>query len=128
MQKQPSAVSHSFSYAVSSQVDLTAMNGSIQQLQLGLAAELTCAGSTACIAGAITFPLHVAEVRLQNRGKGCTGHTRSTLKFSGMLSTVITIARQEEVARLYGGIGLDLQRQFSFATMPIGIYDSVKES
>ncbi|KAL3222984.1 hypothetical protein MRX96_027874 [Rhipicephalus microplus] len=104
------------------------MTANSQQLQLGLAAKLTCAGSAACIADAITFPLDVAKVRLQIQGEGSTGYSRSSLKYRGVLGTVATIARQEGPARLYGGIGPGLQRQFCFATVRIGFYDSVKES
>lgn len=104
------------------------MNANSQQLQLGLAAKLTCAGSAACIADAITFPLDVAKVRLQIQGEGTTGGSRSSLKYRGVLGTVLTIARQEGPTRLYGGLGPGLQRQFCFATVRIGFYDTVKES
>lgn len=104
------------------------MNANSQQLQLGLAAKLTCAGSAACIADAITFPLDVAKVRLQIQGEGTTGCSRSSLKYRGVLGTVVTIARQEGPTRLYGGLGPGLQRQFCFATVRIGFYDTVKES
>lgn len=98
------------------------------QLQLGLAAKLTCAGSAACIADGITFPLDVAKVRLQIQGEGTSGgYKRSSLKYRGVLQTVATIAREEGPGRLYGGLGPGLQRQACFATVRIGFYDSVKD-
>ncbi|KAH6919732.1 hypothetical protein HPB50_029280 [Hyalomma asiaticum] len=42
------------------------MNGSIQQLQLHWVAKLTCAGLAACIADAITFPLHQGPIAGQD--------------------------------------------------------------
>lgn len=104
------------------------MAANTNQPPLGLTAKLVCAGSAACIADAITFPLDVAKVRLQIQGEGTTGYTRSSLKYRGVMGTVATIARQEGPARLYGGLGPGLQRQACFATVRIGFYDSVKDA
>ncbi|XP_029840025.3 mitochondrial uncoupling protein 2 [Ixodes scapularis] len=101
------------------------MTGS-QQTQLGLAGKLVGAGSAACIADAITFPLDVAKVRLQLQGEGA--QSGAVKQYRGVLGTVVTIAKQEGPSRLYGGLGPGLQRQACFATVRIGFYDSVKDA
>ncbi|OCT96432.1 hypothetical protein XELAEV_18014110mg [Xenopus laevis] len=57
------------------------------------------AGTAACIADLFTFPLDTAKVRLQMEG----------------------------AASLYNGLVAGLQRQMSFASIRIGLYDSVKQ-
>ena len=44
----------------------------------------------------------------------------------GMLSTILTISRTEGVRALYSGLAPGLQRQMCFASVRIGLYDSVK--
>lgn len=102
------------------------MTATQQTQQLGLAAKLVGAGSAACIADAITFPLDVAKVRLQIQGEGSQG--KVVKQYRGVLGTVVTIARQEGPSRLYGGLVPGLQRQACFATVRIGFYDTVKEA
>ncbi|XP_013775640.1 mitochondrial uncoupling protein 2-like [Limulus polyphemus] len=93
------------------------------------------AGTAACIADSITFPLDVAKVRLQIQGEGnapvkITGNsflkTTVTPKYRGMLGTLTTIARQEGPKSLYNGLCAGLQRQMAFASVRIGLYDSIR--
>ncbi|ETE57502.1 Mitochondrial uncoupling protein 2, partial [Ophiophagus hannah] len=69
------------------------------------------AGTAACIADLITFPLDTAKVRLQYRG---------------VFGTMATMVKNEGPKSLYNGLVAGLQRQMSFASVRIGLYDSVK--
>ncbi|XP_022245178.1 mitochondrial uncoupling protein 2-like [Limulus polyphemus] len=89
------------------------------------------AGTAACVADIITFPLDVAKVRLQIQGEGATiGNLSlnigSTPRYRGMLGTLMTIARQEGPKSLYNGLCAGLQRQMAFASVRIGLYDSIR--
>lgn len=44
-----------------------------------------------------------------------------------MFGTISTIARTEGPKSLYSGLVAGLQRQMSFASVRIGLYDSVKQ-
>ncbi|KAL7983126.1 hypothetical protein Chor_010468 [Crotalus horridus] len=67
------------------------------------------AGTAACIADLITFPLDTAKVRLQ---------------YKGVFGTMATMVRNEGPKSLYNGLVAGLQRQMSFASVRIGLYDS----
>ncbi|XP_015112700.1 mitochondrial uncoupling protein 2 [Diachasma alloeum] len=99
-----------------------------------LAVKLLTAGSAACFADLVTFPLDTAKVRMQ-----IAGETRSVLLTPtsgspvaintaqpGLLRTIVNIVRLEGARSLYGGLSAGLQRQMCFASVRIGLYDSVK--
>lgn len=96
--------------------------------------KLVSAGTAACIADIITFPLDTAKVRLQIQGEGTVPKNRKLLlhqtdkifKYQGMFGTIATMARQEGARSLYNGLVPGLQRQMCFASIRIGLYDSVK--
>lgn len=44
-----------------------------------------------------------------------------------MLGTILTMVRNEGPRSLYNGLVAGLQRQMSFASIRIGLYDSVKQ-
>lgn len=81
------------------------------------------AGTAACIADLITFPLDTAKVRLQIQGEA----SESSVRYRGVFGTISTIARTEGPKSLYSGLVAGLQRQMSFASVRIGLYDSVKQ-
>lgn len=92
------------------------------------------AGTAACLADMVTFPLDTAKVRLQIQGEGSKGQSpaQKTLtnvkpQYRGMFGTIATISRQEGPRALYNGLLAGLQRQMSFASVRIGLYDSVKQ-
>ncbi|PNF35520.1 Mitochondrial uncoupling protein 2 [Cryptotermes secundus] len=102
-----------------------------------LAIKLLTAGTAGCIADFASFPLDTAKVRLQIQGEGhmlvavnpgnallVRGTTPS--QYNGLMGTIITIARQEGVRSLYSGLSAGLQRQMCFASVRLGLYDSVK--
>uniref|UniRef100_A0A8C4R400 Uncoupling protein 2 n=1 Tax=Eptatretus burgeri TaxID=7764 RepID=A0A8C4R400_EPTBU len=88
------------------------------------------AGTAACIADLITFPLDTAKVRLQIQGESLTLSTGSRAlvagQYHGVFGTIATMIRTEGPRSLYNGLVAGLQRQMSFASVRIGLYDSVK--
>jgi len=117
-----------------------------------LPVKLLTAGTAACIADLITFPLDTAKVRLQIQGEaGAAAPVRyyitsaassvaadgavvlepavatAATRYNGMVGTVMTIVRQEGPKSLYNGLVAGLQRQMCFASIRIGLYDSIKK-
>lgn len=91
-----------------------------------LTVKLVGAGSAACIADVMTFPLDVAKVRLQIQGEGT--RPGAAAQYRGVFGTILTIAKKEGPRCLYNGIVPGLQRQACFATVRIGFYDGVRDS
>ncbi|XP_075876494.1 dicarboxylate carrier UCP2-like isoform X2 [Nelusetta ayraudi] len=86
------------------------------------------AGTAACIADLITFPLDTAKVRLQIQGEARVSPGKeSPVRYRGVFGTISTIVRTEGARSLYSGLVAGLQRQMSFASVRIGLYDSVKQ-
>ncbi|XP_029304745.1 LOW QUALITY PROTEIN: mitochondrial uncoupling protein 2-like [Cottoperca gobio] len=83
------------------------------------------AGTAACIADLITFPLDTAKVRLQIQGESQKGE--GAVKYRGVFGTITTMVRTEGGQELYNGLVAGLQRQMSFASVRIGLYDSMKQ-
>ncbi|XP_069496236.1 dicarboxylate carrier SLC25A8 [Ambystoma mexicanum] len=92
------------------------------------AVKFVGAGTAACIADLFTFPLDTAKVRLQIQGesKSLSGPSR-TLQYRGVFGTISTMVKTEGPKSLYNGLVAGLQRQMSFASVRIGLYDSVKQ-
>ncbi|XP_055726460.1 mitochondrial uncoupling protein 2-like [Salvelinus fontinalis] len=86
------------------------------------------AGTAACIADLFTFPLDTAKVRLQiqGEGKGAAASHGTAVRYRGVFGTITTMVRTEGARSLYSGLVAGLQRQMSFASVRIGLYDSVK--
>ncbi|XP_068926936.1 dicarboxylate carrier SLC25A8 isoform X1 [Petaurus breviceps papuanus] len=87
------------------------------------------AGTAACIADLITFPLDTAKVRLQIQGEsqGAVRASSTTAQYRGVMGTILTMVKTEGPGSLYNGLVAGLQRQMSFASVRIGLYDSVKQ-
>lgn len=99
-----------------------------------LGEKMLCAGTAACTADIITFPLDVAKVRLQISSKSVIKSGASVLalqglrpEYNGLFGTLFGMIRNEGIKSLYGGIGPGLQRQCVFASIRIGLYDPVKD-
>lgn len=98
--------------------------------------KLLTAGTAACIADFATFPLDTAKVRLQIQGEGRplvameNGSAllvrTANLRYHGLVGTIGTIVREEGARSLYNGLSAGLQRQMCFASVRLGLYDSVK--
>ncbi|XP_064414087.1 mitochondrial uncoupling protein 2 [Latimeria chalumnae] len=85
------------------------------------------AGTAACVADLITFPLDTAKVRLQIQGESKVPVNANSIKYKGVFGTITTMVRTEGPRSLYSGLVAGLQRQMSFASVRIGLYDSVKQ-
>ncbi|XP_020365451.1 mitochondrial uncoupling protein 2 [Rhincodon typus] len=85
------------------------------------------AGTAACIADVFTFPLDTAKVRLQIQGELKSAAEVATVKYRGVFGTITTMVKTEGPRSLYSGLVAGLQRQMSFASVRIGLYDSVKQ-
>lgn len=51
----------------------------------------------------------------------------SAVRYRGVFGTITTMVRTEGPRSLYSGLAAGLQRQMSFASVRIGLYDSVKQ-
>lgn len=84
------------------------------------------AGTAACIADLVTFPLDTAKVRLQIQGESKSSGSQS-VHYKGVFGTIGTMVRTEGPRSLYNGLVAGLHRQMSFASVRIGLYDSMKQ-
>ncbi|XP_058465304.1 dicarboxylate carrier SLC25A8-like [Malaya genurostris] len=126
-----------------------------QELTASVPVKLLTAGTAACWADFVTFPLDTAKVRLQIQGEkplrtaalkstsaanSISSSTIQSLKlnptafpvvqhvqYRGLVGTITTITRQEGFRTLYNGLSAGLQRQMCFSSIRIGLYDTVKE-
>uniref|UniRef100_A0A8D9A3P7 Mitochondrial uncoupling protein 2 n=1 Tax=Cacopsylla melanoneura TaxID=428564 RepID=A0A8D9A3P7_9HEMI len=113
--------------------------------ELPLSLKVAAAGSAACFADFITFPLDTAKVRLQLQGESgkdlkktifsqSAGNvaTNATVKavkqveYKGLIGTLVTIYKKEGPKSLFNGLSAGLQRQLCFASVRLGMYDTVK--
>lgn len=96
--------------------------------------KIVSAGLAACVAELFTIPLDTAKVRLQIQGEqSLTGANSSshvsagkTLKYRGVLRTMYVMSCEEGVKSLYNGLVAGIHRQLCFASVRIGLYDTVK--
>ncbi|XP_062379136.1 mitochondrial brown fat uncoupling protein 1 [Sardina pilchardus] len=88
-----------------------------------LGVKVLSAGTAACIADLVTFPLDTAKVRLQIQGEKVAA---SGIRYKGVFGTITTMIRTEGPRSLYNGLVAGLQRQMAFASIRIGLYDNVK--
>uniref|UniRef100_A0A182JIU0 Mitochondrial brown fat uncoupling protein 1 n=1 Tax=Anopheles atroparvus TaxID=41427 RepID=A0A182JIU0_ANOAO len=117
------------------------------ELTASVPVKLLTAGTAACFADFITFPLDTAKVRLQIQGEqpvrtvAMTPAVNTTASFKlnptnvpatqhvqyrGLVGTITTITRQEGFRTLYNGLSAGLQRQLCFCSIRLGLYDTVK--
>ncbi|XP_034522247.1 mitochondrial uncoupling protein 3 isoform X2 [Ailuropoda melanoleuca] len=85
------------------------------------------AGTAACFADLLTFPLDTAKVRLQIQGENQATQAAQRPQYRGVLGTILTMVRTEGPRSPYNGLVAGLHRQMSFASIRIGLYDSVKQ-
>ncbi|XP_065073635.1 dicarboxylate carrier SLC25A8-like [Ochlerotatus camptorhynchus] len=127
-----------------------------EPLQASVPVKLLTAGTAACWADFITFPLDTAKVRLQVQGEqpvrtaalaqatGSRGNSAiqafklnpsaipaipgsQHVQYRGLVGTITTITRQEGFLTLYSGLSAGLQRQMCFSSIRLGLYDTVKD-
>ncbi|XP_061574160.1 mitochondrial brown fat uncoupling protein 1 [Cololabis saira] len=88
-----------------------------------LGVKMVSAGAAACVGDLVTFPLDTAKVRLQIQGEKVPV---GGIRYKGVFGTISTMIRTEGPKSLYNGLVAGLQRQACFASIRIGLYDSVK--
>merc|ERR1719494_847513 len=73
-----------------------------------------------------TFPLDTAKTRQQLQGQ--VGDSRgSSLRYKGIVHTLITIGREEGLTSIYRGLSPALVRQSVYGTIKFGLYYSSKD-
>lgn len=72
-----------------------------------------------------TLPLDTAKVRLQLQKKAAGVDGVGVPKYSGLLGTMATIAREEGLSALWKGLIPGLQRQCLYGGLRIGLYGPV---
>ncbi|KAG7479026.1 mitochondrial uncoupling protein 2-like [Solea senegalensis] len=92
-----------------------------------VAVKVFSAGTAACVADLVTFPLDTAKVRLQIQGEAMPLVLGQKAKFRGVFGTIFTMVTTEGPRSLYSGLVAGLHRQMSFASVRIGLYDTVKQ-
>ncbi|XP_012674361.2 LOW QUALITY PROTEIN: mitochondrial brown fat uncoupling protein 1 [Clupea harengus] len=92
-----------------------------------LGVKVLSAGTAACIADLVTFPLDTAKVRLQIQGEKATVGAAEGIRYRGVFGTLSTMIRTEGPRSIYNGLVAGLQRQMAFASIRIGLYDSVRD-
>lgn len=73
------------------------------------------------ISTAVPVPTHGVAASMENVPKNITN-----IQYRGLFGTIATIARTEGARALYNGLSAGLQRQAVFASVRLGMYDSVK--
>ncbi|KAK3711937.1 hypothetical protein QZH41_009434 [Actinostola sp. cb2023] len=97
--------------------------------------KFVSAGLAASIAEAVTIPIDTAKVRLQIQGESAVMSNiaagvktdNPNVRYRGMFGTMITLAKREGVKTMYKGLIPGIHRQLCFASIRIGLYDSVKK-
>ncbi|XP_041653601.1 mitochondrial uncoupling protein 2-like [Cheilinus undulatus] len=92
-----------------------------------VAVKIFSAGAAGCVADLVTFPLDTAKVRLQIQGetKPLLAGQRAT--YRGVFGTIFTMVKTEGPRSLYSGLVAGLHRQMAFASVRIGLYDTMKQ-
>ncbi|XP_042269179.1 mitochondrial uncoupling protein 2-like [Thunnus albacares] len=91
------------------------------------AVKIFSAGTAGCVADLVTFPLDTAKVRLQIQGESRPSLEGQRAKYRGVFGTMFTMVKTEGPRSLYSGLVAGLQRQMSFASVRIGLYDTMKQ-
>jgi len=90
--------------------------------------KMMAAGTAASIAEIMTIPMDTTKVRLQLQGENAAGMASpQTVKYRGMVNTMITITKEEGAQSLFRGLNAGIQRQICFCGIRIGLYDTVRK-
>ncbi|CAN9514526.1 unnamed protein product [Ophioblennius macclurei] len=92
-----------------------------------VAVKIFSAGTAGCVADLVTFPLDTAKVRLQVQGESGLAPKGQRARYRGVLGTILTIVKTEGPHSLYSGLVAGLHRQMCFASVRIGLYDTMKD-
>ncbi|PFX28316.1 mitochondrial uncoupling protein 2-like [Stylophora pistillata] len=105
------------------------------QTEPSILIKFVSAGLAASVAEAVTIPIDTAKVRLQIQGENAVlanvqngvATANSNVQYRGMIGSMITVAKTDGFRSLYKGLVPGIHRQLCFASIRIGLYDTVKE-
>ncbi|XP_077467507.1 dicarboxylate carrier UCP2-like [Stigmatopora argus] len=100
--------------------------GKSTDLQPPVLVKVLSAGAAGCVADLVTFPLDTAKVRLQIQGESKALARGQKPMYRGVFGTIFTIKNSEGVRGLYNGLIAGLHRQMGFASVRVGLYDTMK--
>jgi solute carrier family 25 protein 33/36 len=83
--------------------------------------KLTAAGGAKFVAALITYPHEVVRTRLRQAPVDASGR----VKYKGLWSCFTTVAREEGMASLYGGLVPHMLRVVPSAAIMFGVYEGV---
>ncbi|XP_077422733.1 dicarboxylate carrier UCP2-like [Vanacampus margaritifer] len=101
--------------------------GASADLNPSVPIKIFSAGLAGCVADLVTFPLDTAKVRLQIQGESKPLARGQRATYRGVSGTILTIVRTEGPRGLYNGLVAGLHRQMSFASVRVGLYDTMKQ-
>ncbi|XP_068601284.1 dicarboxylate carrier UCP2-like [Brachionichthys hirsutus] len=100
------------------------VDGRTAGLEPSAAVKVFSAGTAGCVADLVTFPLDTAKVRLQIQGES---KPLDGTRYRGVFGTIFTMVKTEGPRSLYSGLVAGLHRQMCFASVRIGLYDTMKQ-
>ncbi|GAA6225788.1 mitochondrial uncoupling protein 2-like [Lates japonicus] len=103
------------------------VGGGTADLAPTVAVKVFSAGTAGCVADLVTFPLDTAKVRLQIQGESKASLEGQKARYRGVFGTIFTMVKTEGPRSLYSGLVAGLHRQMSFASVRIGLYDTMKQ-
>ncbi|XP_019129995.1 mitochondrial uncoupling protein 2 [Larimichthys crocea] len=103
------------------------VGGGVPDLAPSAAVKIFSAGTAGCVADLVTFPLDTAKVRLQIQGESKASLDVQRARYRGVFGTIVTMVKTEGPSSLYSGLVAGLHRQMSFASVRIGLYDTMKQ-
>ena len=83
--------------------------------------KLTAAGGAKFVAALITYPHEVVRTRLRQAPVDASGR----VKYTGLWSCFRTVAKEEGMAALYGGLVPHMLRVVPSAAIMFGVYEGV---
>ncbi|XP_034404142.1 mitochondrial uncoupling protein 2-like [Cyclopterus lumpus] len=101
--------------------------GGVADLSPTAAVKIFSAGTAGCVAELATYPLDTAKVRLQIQGESKPSLEGQRIQYRGVFGTILTIVKTEGPRGLYNGLVAGLHRQACFASVRIGLYDTMKQ-
>jgi solute carrier family 25 (mitochondrial uncoupling protein), member 8/9 len=76
--------------------------------------------------GQVRVPLVAATTNASSQISVLANNTAMSQRYRGLVGTIATISKEEGFRALFNGLSAGLQRQMCFASIRLGLYDSVK--
>ena len=88
--------------------------------------NLAASAFSASFAEVCTIPMDTAKVRLQLQGAASSAGGAAKPRYTGMVGTMVTVAKEEGFGALWKGITPGIHRQVLFGGLRIGLYEPIK--